>query len=153
IGSAFGPVMLAWFLALAALGIGAIVRQPAVLGAVDPTYALRFLAHGGWGSLLVLGGVFLCITGGEALYADMGHVGRGAIRLSWYAIVLPALLLNYAGQTALMLSGPVQGNPFFRLVPDWAIYPMVVLATVATVIASQAIITGAFSMSRQAMQL
>jgi KUP system potassium uptake protein len=103
---------------------------------------------------LVLGGVFLCVTGGEALYADMGHVGRGAIRISWYSLVLPALLLNYAGQTALLLSGrPLQINPFFLLVPHWAVYPVVGLATVATIIASQSIITGAFSMTRQAIQL
>jgi KUP system potassium uptake protein len=155
IGGSFGPVILAWFVVLAALGIRGIAAHPGVLWAVNPAYAAHFLVNaGGGGGLLVLGGVFLCITGGEALYADIGHVGRASIRLSWYAIVLPALLLNYAGQTALLLSGqPAQGNPFFRLAPAWAIYPTVVLATAATIIASQAIITGVFSMTRQAMQL
>src|SRR6202041_2824137 len=108
----------------------------------------------GSAGFLVLGGVFLCITGGEALYADMGHFGKGPIRVSWYGIVLPSLLLSYAGQTAfLMDKGTVTGNPFFQIAPSWSIYPLVVLATLATIIASQAIITGSFSMTRQAMQL
>ena len=129
IGNAFGPIMLLWFVVIALLGVMAI-------------------------SHLVLGGVFLCITGGEALYADMGHFGRAPIRWSWYTIVLPALLLSYAGQTAYLLDhGSGGGNPFFRLAPPWAIFPMVILATAATIIASQAIITGSFSMTRQAMQL
>jgi KUP system potassium uptake protein len=154
IGRAFGPIMLLWFLVIAVLGVSAIVRHPEVLAALDPTHAVRFMMHSGGHGLLVLGGVFLCITGGEALYADMGHFGRGPIRLSWYTIALPALLLSYAGQTAFVMDkGSVSGNPFFLIAPSWAIYPLVVLAAVATVIASQAIITGSFSMTRQAMQL
>jgi KUP system potassium uptake protein len=154
IGRAFGPIMLLWFVVIAVLGVSAIVRHPEVLAALDPSHAVRFMMHAGGHGLLVLGGVFLCITGGEALYADMGHFGRGPIRLSWYTIALPALLLSYAGQTAfLMDKGSVSGNPFFLIAPAWAVYPLVVLAAVATVIASQAIITGSFSMTRQAMQL
>jgi len=146
--------MLVWFLVIAVLGLSAIVRHPEVLAALDPSHAVRFMMHAGGHGLLVLGGVFLCITGGEALYADMGHFGRGPIRLSWYTIALPALLLSYAGQTAFVMDqGSVSGNPFFLIAPAWAIYPLVVLAAVATVIASQAIITGSFSMTRQAMQL
>src|SRR3984885_7954487 len=154
IGAAFGPIMLLWFIVIAMLGLSGIAHHPAVLGAVDPRYAIAFLAHSGGVGFFVLGGVFLCITGAEALYADMGHLGRGPIKLSWYAIVLPALLLNYAGQTAL-LSGnsTIGGNPFFELAPTWAVYPLVALATIAAIIASQAIITGSFSMTRQAMQL
>jgi KUP system potassium uptake protein len=154
IGRAFGPVMMLWFLVIALLGVISIAQHPAVLAAVDPRYALRFLMHSGGSAFLVLGGVFLCITGGEALYADMGHFGRPAIRRAWYLIVLPALLLSYAGQTAFLLDqGTVSGNPFFKIAPTWSIYPLVVLATAATIIASQAIITGSFSMTRQAMQL
>ncbi|HLZ96888.1 MAG TPA: KUP/HAK/KT family potassium transporter [Steroidobacteraceae bacterium] len=154
IGHAFGPVMLLWFLVIAALGMAAIVRHPAVLAALDPAYAVEFLSRSGRSGILVLGGVFLCITGGEALYADMGHFGRASIRRSWYLVVLPALLISYAGQTAyLMEKGTVSGNPFFQIAPAWSIYPLVALATVATIIASQAIITGSFSMTRQAMQL
>jgi KUP system potassium uptake protein len=154
IGRAFGPIMLLWFLVIALLGAQGIARNPHVLAAVDPRYAIEYLAHSGGGGLLILGGVFLCITGAEALYADMGHLGRGPIRRSWYWIVLPALLLSYAGQTALLIEKrTVTGNPFFQLAPHWAVYPLVVLATIATVIASQAIITGSFSMTRQAMQL
>jgi KUP system potassium uptake protein len=154
LGVALGPVMLLWFVVIAVLGIGGIWHHPNVLTAIDPRYAIRFLANGGWQGFAVLGGVFLAITGGEALYADMGHFGRGPIRVSWYLIVLPALLLNYAGQTALLIDQPGQtDNPFFRLAPDWAIYPLVLLAMAATVIASQAIITGSFSLTRQAMQL
>jgi KUP system potassium uptake protein len=154
IGHVFGPVMLIWFGVIGLLGIAAIVRHPVVIAAVDPRYALSLLAHGRWSDFAVLGGVFLALTGAEALYADMGHIGRGPIRMSWYGIVLPALLLNYAGQTALLLEqSHVDGNPFFLLAPSWSIGPLVLLATVATIIASQAIITGAFSMTRQAMQL
>jgi KUP system potassium uptake protein len=145
--------MLCWFIVIAALGTGGILRHPEVLAAVDPRYAVTFLAQGGWGGFAVLGGVFLAVTGGEALYADMGHIGRNPIRTTWYAIVLPALLLNYAGQTALLLDQPGDGSPFFRLAPDWAVFPLVLLATVATIVASQAIITGSFSLTRQAMQL
>jgi KUP system potassium uptake protein len=154
IGHAFGPVMLAWFVVIAALGFAAIVHHPAVIAALDPRHAVNFLRHSGGQGILVLGGVFLCITGGEALYADMGHFGRSPIRHAWYVVVLPALLLSYAGQTAfLMDKGSVTGNPFFQIAPSWSIYPLVALATLATIIASQAIITGSFSMTRQAMQL
>ena len=154
IGGAFGPIMLVWFAVIAVLGLSGVLRHPAVLTAIDPRLAIFYLAHSGGVGLLVLGGAFLCITGGEALYADMGHFGPGPIRLSWYAVVLPALLLSYAGQTALLIQkGAIQGNPFFQLAPGWAVYPLVALATIATIIASQAIVTGAFSMTRQAMQL
>jgi KUP system potassium uptake protein len=154
IGRAFGPIMMLWFLVIAVLGIASIMRHPGVIVAVDPRYAIRFMAHSGRTGFMVLGGVFLCITGGEALYADMGHFGKGAIRRAWYLIVLPALLLSYAGQTAFLLERhSVDGNPFFKMAPTWSIYPLVVLATAATIIASQAIITGSFSMTRQAMQL
>jgi KUP system potassium uptake protein len=154
IGTVFGPLMLLWFAVIAVLGVGNILHHPSVLAAVDPRHAITFLAQGGWGGFAVLGGVFLAITGGEALYADMGHIGRNPIRTTWYGIVLPALLINYAGQTALLLDHPVlAGNPFFKLAPHWAIFPLVLLATVATIIASQAIITGSFSLTRQAMQL
>jgi KUP system potassium uptake protein len=154
IGHAFGPVMMLWFTVIALLGVVSIAHHPAVAAALDPRYAVRFMAHAGGAGFLVLGGVFLCITGGEALYADMGHFGRGPIRVSWYGIVLPSLLLSYAGQTAfLMDKGTVTGNPFFQIAPSWSIYPLVLLATLATIIASQAIITGSFSMTRQAMQL
>jgi KUP system potassium uptake protein len=154
IGRAFGPVMMLWFLVIAILGVASILKHPDVVAAVDPRYAIRFMMASGRSGFLVLGGVFLCITGGEALYADMGHFGRGAIRRSWFAVVLPSLLLSYAGQTAFLLDkGTVTGNPFFQIAPAWSVYPLVVLATIATIIASQAIITGSFSMTRQAMQL
>jgi KUP system potassium uptake protein len=158
IGVAFGPIMVVWFGVIAALGVGGIIGAPIVLTAIDPLKGLAFLAHSGAAGPLILGGVFLCITGGEALYADMGHFGRGPIRISWYGVVLPALLISYAGQTALLLQkGTVTGNPFFQLafqlLPHWSIYPLVALSTLATIIASQAIITGSFSMTRQAMQL
>jgi KUP system potassium uptake protein len=154
IGRAFGPVMMLWFLVIALLGIASILKHPQVIAAVDPRYAVRFMMASGRAGFLVLGGVFLCITGGEALYADMGHFGKGPIRRSWYAIVLPSLLLSYAGQTAFLLDqGTVRGNPFFQIAPTWSVYPLVALATIATIIASQAIITGSFSMTRQAMQL
>ena len=154
IGRAFGPVMLLWFIVIAALGALSIARHPGVVAALDPRYAVHFMVHSGRAGFLVLGAVFLCITGGEALYADMGHFGRGPIRCSWYAVVLPSLLLSYAGQTAyLMDQRIVAGNPFFQIAPSWSIYPLVILATMATIIASQAIITGSFSMTRQAMQL
>ncbi len=155
IGRVFGPVMALWFVTIAVIGLSQLLGHPGVLRAADPLYAVDFLLrHGAMASLVVLGGVFLAITGGEALYADMGHVGRFPIRLSWYGIVLPALLLSYAGQTALLVGqAKPGGNPFFLAAPGWALYPLVVLATMATVIASQAIITGAFSLTRQAMQL
>ncbi|HEY5131676.1 MAG TPA: KUP/HAK/KT family potassium transporter, partial [Bradyrhizobium sp.] len=154
IAKAFGPVMLLWFAVIAALGVAGISHYPEVIAAVDPRYGMALLTGHGWSGIAVLGGVFLAMTGGEAMYADMGHIGRNPIRTSWYGIVLPALLLNYAGQVALYLGEPaVGGNPFFRLAPSWSIYPLVGLATIATIIASQAIITGSFSLTRQAMQL
>jgi KUP system potassium uptake protein len=154
IGRAFGPVMMLWFIVIASLGLVSIARHPGVVAALDPRYAVHFMVHSGSTGFMVLGGVFLCITGGEALYADMGHFGKGPIRWSWYGIVLPSLLLSYAGQTAFLIDkGTVSGNPFFQIAPSWSIYPLVLLATVATIIASQAIITGSFSMTRQAMQL
>jgi KUP system potassium uptake protein len=154
IASVSGPVMLLWFIVIAVLGVRGIALHPSVLAAVDPRYATGFMARSGWGGFAVLGGVFLAITGGEALYADMGHIGRNPIRTTWYVIVLPALLLNYGGQTALLFEHPAMGgNPFFKLAPVWAIFPLVALASVATIIASQAIITGSFSLTRQAMQL
>ncbi|HEY1410936.1 MAG TPA: KUP/HAK/KT family potassium transporter [Rhodopila sp.] len=154
IGKVFGPVMLLWFVVIALLGLSGVLRRPEVLFAINPLHAVRFVVSHGLHTFVVLGGVFLALTGGEALYADMGHFGRKPIRSSWYTIVLPALLLCYAGQTALLLENPgLQGNPFFHLAPHWAVIPLVVLATFATIIASQAIITGAFSLTRQAMQL
>jgi KUP system potassium uptake protein len=154
IARASGPVMLAWFAVIAVLGVVGVSRHPAVIAAIDPRYGIALLTGHGWSGLAVLGGVFLAMTGGEAMYADMGHIGRNPIRTSWYGIVLPALLLNYAGQVALYLDNPdLAGNPFFRLAPSWSIYPLVALATAATIIASQAIITGSFSLTRQAMQL
>jgi KUP system potassium uptake protein len=154
IGVAFGPLMLVWFIVMAVLGIGGILRHPAVLLAINPIYGLSFLFHSGMTGFLVLGGVFLCVTGAEALYADMGHFGAAPIRLAWSAVVLPSLVLNYAGQAALVVAGaPTEGNIFYRLAPDALLVPLVVLATVATIIASQSIITGAFSMTRQAIQL
>jgi KUP system potassium uptake protein len=136
------------------LGLSGVMRRPEVLLAINPQHGVRFIIAHGLHTFVVLGGVFLALTGGEALYADMGHFGRRPIRSSWYTVVLPALLLCYAGQTALLLDNPgLQGNPFFQLAPHWAVVPLVVLATCATIIASQAIITGAFSLTRQAMQL
>ncbi|RYB05378.1 potassium transporter Kup [Lichenibacterium ramalinae] len=154
IGKAFGPVMALWFLALAAMGIGGILHHPAVLAALDPRYGLAFLVSGGLKAFLILGGVFLCVTGAEALYADMGHFGSRPIRLSWVAVVFPCLVINYAGQAAMVLEqGQVDGNIFYRLCPGPLLVPLVILATLATIIASQAIITGAFSMTRQAIRL
>ena len=154
IGHFFGPVMLLWFVTMALMGISGIARHPTVLAALNPVYGLSYLFSNGLTGFLVLGAVFLCVTGAEALYADMGHFGRGPIKLSWFAIVFPSLILNYAGQAALVLEGaPTDGNIFFRLCPGILLIPLVVLATVATIIASQSIITGAFSMTRQAIQL
>jgi KUP system potassium uptake protein len=154
VGAVFGPVMLLWFLVLAVLGAVEIAREPAVLAAVNPVEGIRFFARNAGKGFLVLGAVFLVVTGGEALYADMGHFGTRPIRLAWFSAVLPALLLNYFGQGALLLQNPeASHNPFYRLAPSWALYPMVVLATAATVIASQAVISGAFSLTRQAVQL
>lgn len=154
LGGAFGPLMAVWFLTIGALGIAGVWQNPQVIAAVNPAYAAIFLAHHGLGSFGILGAVFLCVTGSEAMYADLGHIGRGPIRIAWFGLVLPALFLNYAGQTA-MLSGQSGGSehPFFSLVPHILLYPLVGLATLATIIASQAIITGAYSMTRQAVQL
>jgi len=155
IGSIFGPIMLGWFLAIALLGIYGIVREPAVLAALSPLYAVNFLIHQNFHiSFAILGAAFLAVTGGEAMYADMGHFGRGPIRLAWFAIALPALVLNYFGQAALLITDPSAiDNPFYQLAPDWAHYPLVAFATLATVIASQAIISGVFSLTQQAVQL
>ena len=154
IGRAFGPVMLVWFVAMAAMGVAGIVQHPTVLSAIDPRYGIDYLFSHGIHGFLVLGGVFLCVTGAEALYADMGHFGRRPIHLAWFVVAFPSLILNYAGQAALVLEGaPIEGNIFYRLCPEALLIPLVVLATLATIIASQAIITGAFSMTRQAIQL
>ncbi len=154
IGRAFGPIMALWFVTIAVLGIWGIVQHPAVLIAIDPSRGLSYLFSGGATGFLVLGGVFLCVTGAEALYADMGHFGKTPIRLAWSAIVFPSLVLNYAGQAALVLEGaPTSDNIFYRLCPSVLLVPLVLLAAIATIIASQSIITGAFSMTRQAIQL
>ncbi|MGH6823135.1 MAG: potassium transporter Kup [Methylocella sp.] len=154
IGKAFGPIMGLWFLSIGVLGISGIARHPAVFAALNPLYGLRYLFSNGYASFLVLGGVFLCVTGAEALYADMGHFGRRPIRLAWSGIVFPSLILNYAGQSAIVLEGAsTAGNIFYRLCPGPLLIPFVILATLATIIASQSIITGAFSMTRQAIQL
>jgi KUP system potassium uptake protein len=154
IGAIFGPVMFLWFATLGVLGAVQVVQHPAVLAAVNPVHGIQFFHHNGWHGYLVLGSVFLVVTGGEALYADMGHFGARPIRMSWYFFVLPTLLLNYFGQGALVLLDPnAAEHPFFRLAPSWALLPLVVLSTFATVIASQAVISGAFSLTRQAVQL
>ncbi|HLG86823.1 MAG TPA: KUP/HAK/KT family potassium transporter [Alphaproteobacteria bacterium] len=154
IGGAFGPIMILWFVVIGILGISGIIRHPGVLAAIDPRYGLAYLSSSGTTGFLVLGSVFLCVTGAEALYADMGHFGRKPIRIAWYGIVFPSLVLNYAGQAALVLHGaPISDNTFYRLCPSAMLLPLVVLATLATIIASQAVVTGAFSMTRQAIQL
>jgi KUP system potassium uptake protein len=150
----FGPLTLIWFIALAIGGIIAIADNPAVLAAISPAYGLSFLFSHGLLGLTVLGFVFLAVTGAEALYADLGHFGRLPIQSAWLWLVFPALLINYFGQGALVLTKPdAIDNPFYRLYPNWALIPMVLLATIATIIASQAVITGAFSLTRQAIQL
>ncbi len=153
IGKLFGPVMLVWFAVLAALGVSGIVQAPQVLAAVNPWLGISFLASNGLGGFLVLGTIFLVVTGGEALYADMGHFGIKPIRYAWFGLVLPALVLNYFGQGAMLLSNPDMEQPFYQLAPGWAKIPLVALATVATIIASQAVISGVFSLTRQAVQL
>jgi KUP system potassium uptake protein len=155
IGNIFGPVMLLWFVVIALLGLNGIMRSPAILGALSPHHAVLYLAHAGPGiGFAVLGAAFLAVTGGEAMYADMGHFGRRPIRLGWFAVVLPALMLNYFGQGALLLDDPhAVENPFYLLAPGWAHYPLVTFATLATIIASQAIISGAYSLTQQSMQL
>ena len=154
VGALFGPIMVVWFLVLAALGIGNIVQNPTVLQALNPVHAFNFFQHHGWHAFVALGAVVLALTGAEALYADMGHFGRKPISMAWFWFVLPALVLNYFGQGAELMDNPkALENPFYLLAPGWMLLPLVVLSTVATVIASQAVITGAFSMTRQAMQL
>jgi KUP system potassium uptake protein len=154
VGLAFGPIMVVWFVCLAIFGVLSIVHAPQVLAALDPMYAYRFLSADWLVSFLALGGIVLAITGGEALYADMGHFGKTPIRLGWFSFVLPALVLNYFGQGALLLQDPSAiENPFYLLAPSWALLPMVFLATAATVIASQAVISGAFSVAHQSVQM
>jgi KUP system potassium uptake protein len=154
VGRLFGPVTMAWFLAIGAAGVYGIARQPEVLAALNPLHALAFLTGHGATSFIVLAAVVLAVTGAEALYADMGHFGKGPIRIAWFSLVAPALALNYFGQGALLIVQPeAVPNPFFLLLPGWALYPMVILATAAAVIASQAVISGAFSLTKQAVQL
>ena len=154
VGAVFGPFTLLWFVVLAALGVHQIVSYPGVLVAINPVHAWLFFANNHFHGFLVLGAVFLVVTGGEALYADMGHFGARPIRLTWFAVVLPALLLNYFGQGALLLTEPAAiSHPFYRMAPSWALVPLLVLSTFATAIASQAVITGAFSLTRQATML
>jgi KUP system potassium uptake protein len=154
VGAVFGPVMLLWFLTIGVVGASQIVRYPAVLVALSPWHGLSFLLHHGHKGFLVLGSVFLAVTGGEALYADMGHFGARPMRVGWFFVALPNLVLNYFGQGAILLRDPTSvENPFFRMAPSWGLYPLVILSTIATVIASQALISGAFSLSRQALML
>ncbi|WP_233843848.1 potassium transporter Kup [Dyella sp. 2HG41-7] len=154
VGKLFGPVMVVWFIVIALIGVYNVLQDPSVLYAVLPQYGLHFFTHHGWGAFVALGGVVLSLTGAEALYADMGHFGKQPIRLAWFYFILPALLLNYFGQGALLLRDPhAIDNPFFKAVPSVFLYPMIGLATAATVIASQAVISGAFSMTREAMSL
>ena len=154
VGMLFGPVMVVWFLTIAVLGVTWIVKDPRVLAAFNPFHALTFFLANGWHGFVVLGAVFLVVTGGEALYADMGHFGRRPIQLAWFFVVLPALFLNYLGQGAMILLDPATAvSPFYLTAPRWALYPLVVLATMAAIIASQALISGAFSLTRQAIQL
>jgi KUP system potassium uptake protein len=154
IGRFFGPVTLAWFAAIAALGVTHILGHPEILKALSPWYALKFMWNNPVVSFIILGATVLCVTGAEALYADLGHFGKRPIRIAWFTVVMPALTLNYFGQGALLLADPsAVTNPFFRMAPEWALIPLVLLATLATVIASQALITGAFSVTRQVIQL
>jgi KUP system potassium uptake protein len=154
IGLLFGPIMLAWFAVSAALGLGAIVQTPAILAALNPAYAIRLLLHNGWAGFAIIGTVFLALTGAEMLYADIGHFGKRPIRLTWFFFVLPALFLNYMGQGAYLLyADSIPSNLYYRLAPGWFLMPLVALATLATAIASQAVISGTFSMARQAVRL
>ncbi len=154
VGLLFGPVCLLWFVALGSVGVWNILQVPAILAALDPRHALGFVTGHGWASFIVLGAVLLAVTGAEALYADMGHFGKRAIRVAWFGVAAPALVLNYFGQGALLIARPdAIENPFYLAFPDWALYPMVTLATAATVIASQATISGAYSLTQQAIQL
>jgi len=154
IGALFGPVMILWFVAIGVLGVSEIVRQPAVLAAISPSHAVRFFTEDVRRGFVVLGAVFLVVTGGEALYADLGHFGHHAIQTAWFSVALPSLMLNYMGQGALLLrNASAAVNPFYHLAPSWALYPLIALATAAAIIASQAVISGAFSLTRQAVQL
>ena len=154
IGAVFGPVMIVWFATLGVLGLSEVIQQPGVLAAISPHHAVRFFAEDVRRGFIVLGAVFLVVTGGEALYADLGHFGHRAIQIAWFAVALPCLMLNYFGQGALLLRDPAAAvNPFYHLAPSWALYPLIALATAATIIASQAVISGAFSLTRQAVQL
>ncbi|EMR4051337.1 potassium transporter Kup [Acinetobacter baumannii] len=154
VGKFFGPITLVWFLSLGILGIHSVIQTPVVLGMFSPHWAIQFIYHHPIMTFFVMGAVVLTVTGGEALYADMGHFGPVPIRLAWFFVVLPCLILNYAGQGALLLRDPAAiENPFYLLVPQWALYPMIIMATMATVIASQAVISGVFSLARQAIQL
>ncbi|HSI95239.1 MAG TPA: KUP/HAK/KT family potassium transporter, partial [Methylophilaceae bacterium] len=154
VGKLFGPIMLLWFGTLATLGVMNILHDPDVLRAVNPMYAVHFFTDNHWLAFVALGAVVLAVTGGETLYADMGHFGRVPIRIAWFGLVLPSLVLNYFGQGALLLHNPAAvKNPFYLLAPEWVLYPLIALATLATVIASQAVISGTFSVSRQALQL
>src|SRR6266498_3410413 len=154
IGAVFGRVMLVWFATIAVLGLKEIIHQPGVLAAVMPQHAVRFFAENVYRGFVVLGAVFLVVTGGEALYADLGHFGHRAIQIAWFSVTFPGLLFNYFGQGALLLQNPAAAeNPFYHLAPSWALYPLIALATAAAIIASQAVISGAFSLTRQAVQL
>ena len=154
VGKLFGPVMVLWFIVIAVIGVYNIAQNPSVLRALSPHYGLEFFSHHGWSAFMALGGVVLALTGAEALYADMGHFGKRPIQIAWFSFILPALVLNYFGQGALLLREPSAiDNPFFKAVPSMFLYPMIGLATLATVIASQAVISGAFSMTREAMSL
>src|SRR5882672_2391874 len=154
VGLVFGPVCALWFASLAAVGVWNIAKQPAILAALNPAHAVGFITGHGFASFVVLGSVLLAITGAETLYADMGHFGKRAVRVAWFGLVAPALVLNYFGQGALLIDNPkALENPFYLSYPSWALYPMIALATAATVIASQATISGAYSMTQQAIQL
>ena len=155
VGELFGPVMAIWFMTLAVTGIAHVIVRPGVVAAPNPLYAIAYIRHGSGGTAFnVPGSVFLALTGGEALYADMGHFGRRAIRINWFVLVMPALVLNYLGQRALVLGDPAaHANPFFLLFPGWLLIPAVLLTTAATIIASQAVISGAFALVQQAIQL
>ena len=154
VGALFGPVMLAWFTILGLLGLIQIVQYPVVLAALNPLFAFGLFGEAGWQAFVALGAIVLAVTGAEALYADMGHFGKTPIRIAWLGLVLPGLVLNYFGQGALVLRDPsALAHPFYHLVPEWAAWPLIGLATCATVIASQAVISGVFSLTRQAIQL
>ena len=154
VGVVFGPILATWFVVIAILGVHSLAQNPTALAALNPVNAIRFFSHAGPRGFLALGAVVLCLTGGEALYADMGHFGPGPIRLAWYSLALPALTLSYLGQAALLLRNPgAAARPFYSMVPEWGLYPMVALATAATIIASQALIAAVFSLTRQAAQL